>query len=491
MSSGTQVLSFKTKRTSASETKPLSCDGGSARLFASLVFGATDLAVLVLCFFGASLFFPQAVARGLISFLDDFLPSIPFYIIAFIISGLYPGFCLAPAEELRRYTSATFVVMIIGLAVNTRFFFAFDGDEAVYAVAWLMCIPLLWGCRVLARALASRSRSWGVPAVVFGSGKEAHNLVDRLLRYKWIGYRPQLIITDEPRNGANYRGVPIVYGYEAGLKVAAPRRFSTALVAMPGSDAFKSREVILRYAKVFPTFISFSDVIGMTGVWARVRDFEGVIGLSTKQKLLVPFNSTAKRVLDIFGVCVLGLFAVPFYLLMAILIKLDSSGPVFYRHRRLGKNGKELMVLKFRTMVIDADTRLSKCFEEDPALCDEWNNSHKLRKDPRVTRVGRFLRITSLDELPQLWNVLKGEMGLVGPRPIVKQELRYYGSAWHEISSVLPGMSGLWQVSGRSEADYAKRVELDTYYIQNWSLWLDIFILVKTLWIVITRKGAC
>ena len=487
----TRVRSFRSPRTILPRTEQRPADGRSARLLASLAFGAADLAVLVGCFSGASLFFPLLTSKGFFLFFSTFFPCIPIYIVAFAISGLYPGFCLAPAEELRRYTRATFFVTAIGLAINTKFYFVYDGDEAVYLVAWLTSVPVLWACRVAARALASRSKWWGVPAVVFGSGNEAHSLIDRLQRCRWIGYRPELLVTDEPRNGASYRGVPIIYGFEAGIKAAAPRGFSTALVAFPGNDPLKRREVILRYARTFQTFITFSELIGITGVWAKVRDFEGVIGLSTKQKLLVPFNSTAKRVLDIFGVAVIGLMAIPFCLIMAILIKLDSPGPVFFKHPRLGKKGKEITVLKFRTMTPDAERRLMRCLEEDPSLYNEWNHNHKLKRDPRVTRVGRFLRVTSLDELPQLWNVLKGEMSFIGPRPIVKQELRFYGSAWHEMSSVLPGISGLWQVSGRSDTDYGKRVELDTYYIQNWSIWLDAFILVKTLWIVLTQKGAC
>lgn len=141
-------------------------------------------------------------------------------------------------------------------------------------------------------------------------------------------------------------------------------------------------------------------------------------------------------------------------------------------------------------MVPNAGKHLSKHFERNSSLYEEWNSNHKLKDDPRMTRIGKFLRVTSLDELPQIWNVLKGEMSFIGPRPIVEQELRYYGPSWREVSRALPGICGLWQVSGRSDTGYEKRVELDIYYIQNWSIWLDTFILLKTLWIVLTRKGA-
>ena len=228
--SRTKVQFPKTQRTPFSEIEPQLSDGKSARVFACLIFGATDLALLAGCFWGASLIFPQPTARGLSLFFDTFFPSIPFYIVAFIISGLYPGFCMAPGEELRRYAITTFLVTAVDLAIKTRFYSVFDGHELVYPGAWLLSVPLLWAGRVAVRALASRSPLWGVPAVVFGSGKEAQNLVDRLLRCRWIGYKPRLIITDEPRNGANYRTIPIIYGFAEGLKLAAPWRFSTALL---------------------------------------------------------------------------------------------------------------------------------------------------------------------------------------------------------------------------------------------------------------------
>ena len=326
--SRTRVRSPKALGTSLSEIEPRPSDGRPARVFACLVFGATDLVVLAACFWGANLIFPQPTTNGLSPFFETFFPSIPFYLIAFIIGGLYPGFCMAPAEELRRYTTAALLVAAVEVAIKTRLCTAFDGDEVVYIATWLMSVPLLWAGRVATRALASRSSLWGVSAVVFGSGKEAQNLVDRLLRCRWIGYQSRLIITDEPRNGADYRSIPIIYGFVEGLKAAAPWRFSTALVAMPGHDPLKHREVVLRYAKAFSTFITFSDLIRTTGIWAKVRDFEGVLGLSTKQKLLVPFNNAIKHALDILSVCLIRMAAIPFSLVVALLIKLDSPGPV-------------------------------------------------------------------------------------------------------------------------------------------------------------------
>jgi Undecaprenyl-phosphate galactose phosphotransferase WbaP len=180
----------------------------------------------------------------------------------------------------------------------------------------------------------------------------------------------------------------------------------------------------------------------------------------------------------------------PLLMLSALAVKLDSPGPVLYGQKRLGRFEKEFTAWKFRTMREDADTTLGAYLADNPAARKEWEESHKLKDDPRITRVGRFLRSKSLDELPQLWNIMRGEMSLIGPRPIVREEVKKYGDSWTLVSSVTPGASGLWQVSGRSDTSYPERVELDLYYIRSWSLWMDLYIMFKTIWIFITGKGA-
>ena len=164
---------------------------------------------------------------------------------------------------------------------------------------------------------------------------------------------------------------------------------------------------------------------------------------------------------------------------------------MFYRQNRLGKNGKPIRVWKFRSMYADADERLAHILASDPARKAEWEASFKLADDPRVTPLGKFLRKTSIDEFPQLFNVFAGDMALVGPRPIVEKEVPLYGPAYSTFASVEPGITGLWQASGRSDTDYARRVALDTYYVLNWSPWLDLWIMKKTVSAVLFMRGAC
>jgi exopolysaccharide production protein ExoY len=197
----------------------------------------------------------------------------------------------------------------------------------------------------------------------------------------------------------------------------------------------------------------------------------------------------AKRVLDILGAIVLGLVFSPLMIVITLLMR-RRGGEVIYRHRRVGRDGRMFECLKFRTMVPNADLVLRQLLESSPELRAEWVRDHKLRNDPRITRIGRFLRRTSLDELPQLWNVLRGEMSLVGPRPVVREELLRYGRNVRTYLAAKPGITGLWQVTGRNDTDYRRRVVLDTYYVRNQTLLLDLYILLKTTGVVLGGSGA-
>ena len=206
--------------------------------------------------------------------------------------------------------------------------------------------------------------------------------------------------------------------------------------------------------------------------------------LRDKRRLFV------KRTLDLV-LCLLGaVVLLPLGAALALVIKADSPGPVFFRQKRIGQHGKEIRIFKFRTMVNDADKVLKDMLASDDALQKEWACDRKLKCDPRITRVGRLLRKLSLDELPQLLNVVMGDMSLVGPRPIVQSEVGKYGQIFEEYCMVKPGITGLWQVSGRNNTTYQERVNFDQYYISNWSVWMDLWILIKTVPVVIFGYGA-
>lgn len=199
--------------------------------------------------------------------------------------------------------------------------------------------------------------------------------------------------------------------------------------------------------------------------------------------------TAVKRSIDIFGALALSVVFSPLFLIIAVRMGLER-GPILFRHRRIGQGGRAFDCLKFRTMVPNAEQTLRELLEKDPEARAEWLRDHKLRNDPRVTRLGRFLRKTSLDELPQLWNVLCGEMSLVGPRPIVKDEMLRYGRYLPAYLAAKPGVTGLWQVTGRNDTDYRRRVVMDTYYVRKQTLWMDLKILLKTVKVVLGARGA-
>ena len=222
----------------------------------------------------------------------------------------------------------------------------------------------------------------------------------------------------------------------------------------------------------------------------QLKDIAGIIGFASVHNLTFKGNLFLKRLLDISIILFFSPIWLPVMIILAFLTKITSRGPIFYGHKRVGKNGKVLKCWKFRSMCVNSQEILEKILATDPVRREEWEKDRKFIDDPRVTKFGKFLRKTSLDELPQLFNVLTGEMSLIGPRPVTEPELVKYGKYKDYVLSVSPGLSGMWQVSGRSDTGYEERISFDSYYIQNWSIWLDIWILIKTVWVVVKGKGA-
>ncbi|MBA4775923.1 MULTISPECIES: sugar transferase [Agrobacterium] len=203
-----------------------------------------------------------------------------------------------------------------------------------------------------------------------------------------------------------------------------------------------------------------------------------------------PIGGIAKRSFDMTSAALALLIFSPIFLLIAVLVKLSDPGPIFYGHRRVGHNGRYFHCLKFRTMAMNGDEILRQYLAANPEAAEEWRATRKLKNDPRVTAVGAVLRKLSLDELPQLLNIIRGEMSVVGPRPVVDEELSYYESAAAYYLSTRPGLTGLWQISGRNDVSYKTRVAFDTHYVQNWSMRQDVFIIVKTIPAVCLSRGS-
>jgi Undecaprenyl-phosphate galactose phosphotransferase WbaP len=369
----------------------------------------------------------------------------------------------------------------------------FDAISIAFIISFVFSPVILLLCRSIMHRILSKTGLGGIPAVIYGSGNTGRLLVDRLLDASHIGYVPVLILDTEessPKNVEDYRGIPIIHDIAAGPEIVKRFNIKMAIVAMPELGQKKLAQLLNYSVSAFRYSVLIPDFFSIANIWMSVRDFDGILGLVTSHKLRMFWNLGIKRFMDLTVVIIGGIIILPLILLISLLVKLSSPGPVLYGHTRLGKDGRHFTAYKFRSMVMNADEKLRAILTENPEVREEWEANHKLKNDPRVTKIGRILRRTSFDEFPQLVNILKGEMSLVGPRPIVDDEIDKYGEDYNRIFSVKPGLTGLWQVSGRSDTDYSERVFLDTYYLQSWSVWLDIWVLFKTFSVVIKGKGA-
>ena len=264
----------------------------------------------------------------------------------------------------------------------------------------------------------------------------------------------------------------------------------TVIFATPYIRRSHLAPLVSRVSRSFRHVLLISNLGGITNSAVTARDLAGTLAVEIKYNLLNPWARRAKRMLDLGATVVGGALVLPFLLVIALLVYAESGRPIFYTDWRMGKDGVPFPCIKFRTMVPGAEAVLELMLAEDAGLREEYVKYHKLRVDPRVTRVGRFLRRTSLDELPQLWNVLRGEMSLVGPRPYLPRESGEIGDARDEILRVPPGVTGPWQVSGRNHAFFTDRIEMDIHYVRDWSVWLDLVLLARTVRALFVDRGA-
>ncbi len=276
------------------------------------------------------------------------------------------------------------------------------------------------------------------------------------------------------------------------------RRITSDVKSLPGGEAI----MVYRYdltpveiAHIFRNYRTVKFVFGEVDIPLLNSDVENIFTVPVS--FLVAHNNLrstsrlmTKRIFDLlFSIFVLSI-TWPLFIAIAILIKLDSRGPVFYVQVRPGKNGRPIRILKFRTMYVDAEERLEILLRESPEAREEWEKYRKLKKDPRITRIGKILRKFSIDELPQFINVLRGEMSVVGPRPYQMDELERMGDYRDIILSVNPGITGLWQISGRSNLTFEEKLKIESWYVLNWNLWMDMFIIARTIPAVLSGKGA-
>ena len=383
-----------------------------------------------------------------------------------------------------------------GLAVSLLFlYFAHKNivDNAVFPVTFAVCA---FGLGYAIRYMYWRClKSWHLlyePVILIGAGKTA----EKALRFyeQDLGYRYDVLglLDDYPYKSPMAGKYPVLGGMWDAERIVQETGVKTVVITAPGLAKEQLQKLISQVQPHVRNISFVPDLLGTQMMGAEVNVFftEAMLMLKIKNKLARRRNRVIKRAFDLLFTICGGLCILPFLLVIAVMVAVDNKGNVIFAHRRIGRGGREFKCYKFQTMIPNAQEALEKYLAENPAARKEWEESFKLTNDPRVTKLGNILRKTSLDEMPQLWNVIKGDMSLVGPRPIVSKEIERYGEYFREYAMVTPGITGMWQASGRSDTTYEERVEMDTWYVRNWSVWIDLMYLFKTVKIVFTGKGA-
>jgi Undecaprenyl-phosphate galactose phosphotransferase WbaP len=370
-------------------------------------------------------------------------------------------------------------------------------SRTILVLCCLFTLVLMPLGRWSAKTLLWRRGVWERPVLVLGAGKTGALVARAMLRDRYPGYLIRGFLDDDPakkRAGIQVNGVrfPVLGGFADCEAVMAASGVSDLIVAAPGLASTRLVELVNRLQRIASSLLVVPDLFGLPVEGVKADNFfdEQVLTFRLGNNLSYFSNRLIKRCFDLALGSVLFACLLPLMLLTALAIKIDSPGPVLFAHGRIGRQGRAFNCFKFRSMVADAQEKLSELLRNNPQLQQEWRFHYKMKNDPRITRIGRFLRRTSLDELPQLLNVLRGEMSLVGPRPVTNKEIPNFGEHIENYYLVRPGLTGLWQVSGRSEMEYQRRVSLESWYVRNWSLWTDISLLARTVSVVLNKKGA-
>ena len=387
-------------------------------------------------------------------------------------------------------TSCYAVTSIIILLYIARI--AGSTSRMFIAVFWILSFILLVIFRYIVKKILEKYQLLQIPVLIIGAGKTAELLVQGIKNDAGMGYKIIGLLEDNKVEEGILEKYPVLGKFSEAEQVIEKYKINHVFIAAPGLEQGKLTKLIYKVQPLVKSMGVIPNLVGvpMGGIEAESLFNEKLMLLRLKNNLARPINRWIKTVFD-YVLTITGTIAIsPILIIIALWIYKDSPGPVIFKHRRIGKNGKEFNCYKFRSMCVDAKERLEQLLKTDPEAKAEWEKDFKLKNDPRITKSGAFLRKTSLDELPQIFNVLKGEMSLVGPRPIIRNEMVRYGEYINDYLMVKPGITGMWQVSGRNDTDYKQRVQLDSWYVRNWSIWLDTMLLWRTGKIVYQCKGA-
>ncbi len=464
----------------------------SKGLWAGAILIATDVIVLELCLYLGF------VARSLVAewfpiFLEPpvyagISAGLPVVALCFYFMGLYPGYGISDVERLK-HQQTCIAIIFSSLLIWDHLAQGGVWSRGIILSTWIFAALLIPPAFSLVRHALIKAGRWGMPVVVVGAGDAGERLIELMRRDPRLGLQPAAVLGSDHRFvGGVLAGVPIMGTIDDAASFA--QSIKVCAVAMPELEGQDLADLSSRLP--FPHVVLLPNFGTLPSAWVSPRDVGGTLGLEIKKNLLLRRNRIFKRIVEIAFCIPLLLFCVPGMAVLAGLIYLISPAWPFYWQVREGRGGKSFNMFKLRSMYPDAEERLERYLQDHPEKRQEWQRCFKLQDDPRVLPfIGKFLRNSSLDELPQLLNVLRGEMSLVGPRPFPNYHLDCYPTQFREFRrTVRPGLTGLWQVEVRSNGDMEDQKIHDTYYIRNWSLWLDLYVLFRTVGVVLSRRGA-
>ncbi len=424
--------------------------------------------------------------RGEFMLADVGAMLIPAWWLGAMLLRLTPGWGISAVESVRRMVLLTGLVLAV---LSFVMFLTHTTDLASRIALTSTCLvaaPLVGLFRSLIKNYLIRIHRWGIPAVLYGWGPVLEHVARVLQQERGLGYYAVGVFDDAAPRGSKIAGLP-VFGPMQESTPLAPCAFlaSGELPREQVAGLIEGPLAAYRHVIIVP------DLLDAPSLWVRPREFIGVIGLEISNNLVKPTDRFLKRTFELALLLVTAPLWLPLIALFSFLVWVEDRGSPFYVQKRIGFRGRVINTFKLRTMVHNAEEVLARHLAADEKLRHEWEAHCKLKRDPRITWVGRFLRRTSLDELPQIFNVLAGSMALVGPRPLPPYHEDKLPARLREIRRrVRPGITGLWQVSGRSDSGNAGLERWDQYYVRNWSVWLDMVILVRTFRAVFKAEGA-
>jgi Undecaprenyl-phosphate galactose phosphotransferase WbaP len=410
---------------------------------------------------------------------------IPAWWVGSWLTHLVPGWGLGTVEELRR-TQLLLVTLFAAALVAAFLQRGTTVSRISVIVAYFVAAVLVPAGRILAKKMMGGLGLWGVPVVIYGDRITVPVVAEALKKDRALGFVPKGVLSNDYRKGEIAAGLPVL-----GTLQNTTRRMPIAVVALPEMSRHNLINLLEGPLQTYNTILLVPDLKDAPSLWVKPCDLQGILGLEIRRNLLDPialfFKTFVERFLVILTLPLWG----PACLFLMLLVWLQDFESPVYAQERIGRNNIPFKAYKLRTMVPDAETVLLRKLAQNPELKAEWEQHYKLKKDPRITLAGRLLRKLSLDELPQLWCVLIGTMALVGPRPLPKYHHDKLKPRTQRLRiKVRPGITGLWQVSGRSDSGTAGMDKWDTYYVTNWSIWLDIVIIARTARVVLFGSGA-